>query len=156
MFLRMILRAEQGPLTSPSPCLLPGGPAGWIQPLMPVPAERLCGWSWVWASALGERDREGRLARYLLLAFSLMKWGSGRWGRVHLHHNGLRQRLLGHFSMGLCWLGPRRARPGLEQWGNRSSVPKGRVSEPEGSGGVFLCSDGTSERAGGMTSACLT
>lgn len=37
-----------------------------------------------------------------------------------------------------------------------SSVPKGFVSKRESFGGVFLCRDGTSERAGGMMSVCLT
>lgn len=56
----MILRAEQGPLTSPSTGVLPGGRGGsWLEPApgTSVRAEGLCYSSWVWSSALGERGQ---------------------------------------------------------------------------------------------------
>lgn len=84
----MILRAEQGPVTSPSTGVLPGGGGGrsWLQPApgTSVPAERLCYCCWVWTSVLGERDK-GRLSYTLVLtAFSLMRWGSGWQGIICL------------------------------------------------------------------------
>lgn len=88
----MILRAEQGPLTSPSIGVLPGGRGGsWLKPASgtSVRAEGLCYSSWVWSSVLGERD-EGRLScTSVLTAFSLMKWGSGWPGTICLYEPSL-------------------------------------------------------------------
>lgn len=100
----MILRAEQGPLTSPSPCLLPGG-ASWLDPAPDASSCREAVWLVLGLGFCTGGEGRGRPSGTLFTScFFTDEVGEREMGESPSSsplHNGLRQRLLGH-SQWVC------------------------------------------------------
>lgn len=130
-----MLRAEQGPLMSPSPGLLPGGAQ-----LAGASPQRLCCCREAVQLLLGlgfcaGGEGRGRLSGTLFTTSCFFTDEVGEWVREESPsssplHDGLRQQRLGHFSTGLCWLSPGRAHPRLERWGIAVACPRVEFQSP--------------------------